>query len=79
MQTKRIAVYAANCTWLAFLNVHLNEFHARRLILFKIPIYVRNNMRFWSVISYCLQWALPSLSVTLSNILSLLIYSAAFV
>jgi len=27
--------------------VHLNGFHARRMILFKIRIYIRNIMRYW--------------------------------
>jgi len=49
MQTKRIAVFVANGTKLPYVDVrdvHLNVFHARRLLLFKIRIHVRNNMRY---------------------------------
>ena len=53
MQTKRRAVgRVANSTWLPYLDVrgtyvHLSGFHARRLILIKIHIHVRNNMYYW--------------------------------
>jgi len=61
--------------------MHLNGFHARWQILFKIHIHVRNNMNYWIRISPRLQWVLPCVSVTLSTIISLvgLIYPAAFV
>jgi len=47
MQTKRITVHVANSTPVLRRQryVNLNGFHARRLILFKIRIHVRNNMR----------------------------------
>jgi len=47
MQTKSTAVCVANSTRLLYLHVYLNGFHARRLILFKIRINVRNNRRYW--------------------------------
>jgi len=64
-----------------YMYVHLNGFHARPLISFKIRIHIRNNMRYLIrlYISHRPQWVLPCLSVTLSNIISLLIYPAAFV
>jgi len=79
MRTKSIAVYVANSTRLTYLDVrgigylHLNGFHARRLILFKIRIYVRNNMRYW--IRYLAAMTFTCLNVTLCNIISLNISS----
>ena len=47
MQTQRIAVYVANSTRLSYLDVHLDGFHVRQRILFKICIHVNDNMRYW--------------------------------
>jgi len=86
MQTKRIAVYVANSTCQHSTPVlrrrkymHLNRFHARRLLLFRIRSKSVTKCAIGSVISFRPQWVLPCSSVTLSNIISLLIYPAAFV
>jgi len=73
--------YVVNSTRLPYLDVsvHLNGFHARWLILYKIHIYTVTICAVVSVISPRPQCGLPCLSVTLSNIISLLIYPAAFV
>jgi len=62
--------------------VHLDGFLARRLILFKIRIHTRNNMRYWMRYKSRPERVLPCLSVRLPCLISyvsLLIYPAAFV
>ena len=58
---------------------HLNGFHARRLLCSRSASTSITTCAIRSVISHRPQRVLPCLSVTLSNIISLLIYSATFV
>jgi len=82
MQTKRIVVYITNSTRLPYLDVKgtcismdstTNGWSYSRIASTSVT-----TCAIGSIISPCPQWVSPCLSVALSNIISLLIYPAAF-
>jgi len=79
-QPKELLIHVANSTRLPYLDVRcmfiLMDSTPDGWFWPQIRICVRNNMHYW--IRSRSQWVLPSLSVTLSSIISLLIYPAAF-